>query len=73
MVVAVTAPPLASSRTNHKARLLLSPVFGESIGLAVPFVPVPALGLAVPFVPVPALGLAVPFVPVPVLPLFLLH
>ena len=47
MVVAVTAPPLTNSRANHKARLLLSPVFGESVGLAVPFVPVPALGLAV--------------------------
>ena len=44
-VVPMAAPPLTSSRTNHKARLLLSPVFGESVGLAVPFVPVPVLPL----------------------------
>ena len=44
-VVPMAAPPLTSSRTNHKARLLLSPVFGESVGFAVPFVPLPALPL----------------------------
>ena len=44
-VVPMAAPPLTNSRANHKARLLLSPVSGESIGLAVPFVPVPALPL----------------------------
>ena len=43
MAVAVTAPPLTSSRANHKAKLLLSPVFGESVGAAVSFVPVPPL------------------------------
>ena len=36
-VVPMAAPPLTNSRANHKARLLLSPVFGESVGLAVPF------------------------------------